>query len=141
MTSPSPHDQLLIAAAERMVPAADNSGLKRRIEDMPPAARRLDWDEDGTPLPPSSVVYLFRSHDRDFPLWDQIKTQERLQAVKEAPDQFELLTLFTVPVDDLARSPLATILEARLHLDRIKAATEKAISGMREVARETAGRP
>jgi hypothetical protein len=114
---------------------------QRRIVDAPLPGRRLDWDEDGTPLPPSSVVYLFRSHDKDFPLWDQIKTQERLQTVREAPEQFELLTLFTVSVDDLARAPLTTIVEARLHLDRIKAATEKAISGMREVARETAARP
>ncbi|WP_137171403.1 hypothetical protein [Massilia sp. HP4] len=123
------------------LPAPDTDALQRRVDDMPPAARRLDWDEDGTPLPASSVVYLFRSRDRDFPLWDMIKTQERLQIVREAPEQFELLTLFTVPVDDLARTSLAKILEARLHLDRIKAATEKAISGMREVARETAARP
>ena len=123
------------------LPSPDADALQRRVDDMPPAARRLDWDEDGTPLPPSSVVYLFRSHDKDFPLWDLIKTQERLQLVQEAPDQFELLTLFTVPVDDLARNSLSVILSARLHLDRIKAATEKAISGMREVARETAARP
>lgn len=124
---------------ENSTPAPD--ALQRRVDDLPPAARRLDWDEDGTPLPASSVVYLFRSHDKDFPLWDLIKTQERLQVVQEAPDQFELLTLFTVPVDDLVHRPLQTILEARQHLDRIKAATEKAISGMREVARETAARP
>lgn len=122
-------------------PAPAPDALQRRVEDMPPAAARLDWEDDGTPLPASSVVYLFRSREAGFPLWDEIKTQERLQLVQEAPDQFELLTLFTVPVDDLARSPLTVILDARLHLDRIKAATEKAISGMREVARETAARP
>lgn len=122
-------------------PAPAPDALQRRVEDMPPAAARLDWEDDGTPLPASSVVYLFRSREAGLPLWDEIKTQERLELVKSAPDRFELRTLFTVSVDDLVRAPLATILEARLHLDRIKVATEKAISGMREVARETAARP
>ena len=114
-------------------PAPD--ALQRRVEDMPPAAARLDWEDDGTPLPASSVVYLFRSREAGFPLWDEIKTRERLELVQAAPERFELRTLFTVSVDDLARSPLATILEARLSMDRIEARTKKAIDEWRESQR------
>lgn len=122
-------------------PAPAVDAPHRRFFEAPQSVRRLEWDEEGTPLPPSSVVYLFRSHDKDFPLWDLIKTQERLQLVREAPEQFELWTLFTVPVDDLVRAPVTIIADALRRKDRIEMACEKAISGMREVARETAARP
>lgn len=141
MTSTSPNDQPLIGAGERIVPAADNREMMRRLDDAPLPNHSLDWGEDGSPLPASSVVYQYRPYDERHRLWSDIKTEELLAYVRSAPERFELRTLFTVSVDDLARAPLATILEARLHLDRIKAATEKAISGMREVARETAARP
>lgn len=120
---------------------APDPTLQRRVDDLPLPVQPLEWGDDGTPLKPSSVVYFRRPVDKRFPLWEQIKTQERLAETKAAPERFELLTLFTVPVEDLARAPLATIMEARLHLDRIRAATEKAISGMREVAREMAVKP
>ncbi|OIJ42024.1 hypothetical protein [Massilia timonae] len=123
-------------------PAPAPDALQRRVDDLPLPGQPLYWGEDGTPLPPSSVVYQYRPQaDERHRLWSDITTQELLAYVKAAPERFELRTLFTVSVEDLARAPLATILEARLQLDRIKAATEKAISGMREVARETAVKP
>lgn len=114
---------------------------QRRAFEPTQQPRHLEWEEGGTPLPPSSVVYLFRSRDADLPLWDKIKTRERLDLVKSAPERFELWTLFTIPVDDVARAPTAAIADALHRLDRIEAAAAKAISGMREVARETAARP
>lgn len=141
MTSTSPHDQRLIADVERIVPAAENRVLMRRVDDLPLPSHPLEWGDDGTPLPASSIVYQYRPLNKRYRLWHDIETQERLDFVRANPEHYELRTLFTVSVDDLARAPLATILEARLHLDRITAATEKAISGMREVARETAARP
>lgn len=107
-------------------PAAAPDALQRRVEDMPPAAARLDWEDDGTPLPASSVVYLFRSREAGFPLWDEIKTQERLELVQAAPERFELRTLFTVPVDELWRAPLVTILSHLAALDKAKVARDAA---------------
>jgi len=109
-------------------PAPAPDALQRRVEDMPPAAARLDWEDDGTPLPASSVVYLFRSREAGFPLWDDIKTQERLELVKSAPDRFELRTLFTVPVDELWRAPLVTILSHLAALDKAKVARDAAVA-------------
>ncbi|WP_314435838.1 hypothetical protein [Massilia timonae] len=112
--------------------AVSGAELQRRVDDLPLPAQPLEWGDDGTPLEPSSVVYFRRPVDKRFPLWEQIKTQERLAETKAAPGRFELLTLFTVPVDDLARAPLVTILEARLSLDRIEAKTRAAIDGWRQ---------
>ncbi len=115
--------------------------LQRRVDDLPLPGLPLDWGDDGTPLEPSSVVYFRRPLDKRFPLWEQIKTKERLAQTQAAPERFELLTLFTVPVDELARGSLVPIMEARLRLDRIEAATARAVEGMREVAREMAVKP
>lgn len=108
-------------------PAPATDALQRRVEDMPPAAARLDWEDDGTPLPASSVVYLFRSREAGFPLWDEIKTQERLELVQAAPERFELRTLFAVPVDDLARAPMSTIITAQAELDKARRARDAAV--------------
>lgn len=115
--------------------------LQRRVDDLPLPVQPLEWGDDGTPLEPSSAVYFRRPLDKRFPLWEQIKTQERLAETRAAPERFELLTLFTVPVDELARGSLVPIMEARLRLDRIEAATARAVEGMREVAREMAVKP
>lgn len=112
------------------------NALQRRVDDMPLPGKPLYWGEDGTPLPASSVVYQYRPQaDERHRLWSDITTKELLTYVQAAPERFELRTLFTVSVDDLARSPLATILEARLSMDRIEARTKKAIDEWRESQR------
>jgi hypothetical protein len=120
------------------VPAPE---LQRRVDDHALPDRPLDWGSDGTPLPASSIVYLYRPHAGGFPLWAEIKTQERLAEVQASPDHFELRVLFTLSVEDLARGALVPIMEARLRLDRIKKATDQAISGMHDVIRELAVKP
>jgi len=120
------------------VPAPE---LQRRVDDHALPDCPLDWGSDGTPLPASSIVYFYRPHAGGFALWAEIKTQERLAEVQTSPDHFELRVLFTLPVEDLARGALVPIMEARLRLDRIKKATDQAISGMHDVIRELAVKP
>lgn len=115
---------------ENITPAADT--LQRRVDDMPLPGHSLDWGEDGSPLPPSSIVHLYRPLDERHRLWSEIKTQELLAYVQAAPDRFELRTLFTVPVDDLARSQLVPVMDARLRLDRMNAAARQAVAGIYE---------
>lgn len=115
--------------------------LQRRVDDQALPDCPLDWGSDGTPLPDSSIVYLYRTRAGGFAMWAEIKTQERLADVQASPDHFELRVLFTLPVEDLARGVLVPIMEARLRLDRIKKATDQAIAGMHEVMREMAVKP
>lgn len=114
---------------------------QRRIGDMPLPGYSLEWGEDGTPLQAPETVYQYRPNDPRYRMWSDIETRELLEYVKSEPARFELRTLFTEPVGDLARAPAAAIADALRRKDRIEAACEKAISGMREVARETAARP
>ena len=115
--------------------------LQRRADDQALPDCPLDWGSDGTPLPDSSIVYLYRTRAGGFAMWAEIKTQERLADVQASPDHFELRVLFTLPVEDLARGALVPVMEARLRLDRIKKATDQAISGMHDVIRELAVKP
>ena len=115
--------------------------LQRRVDDHALPDYPLDWGSDGTPLPASSIVYLYRPHAGGFALWAEIKTEERLAEVQASPDHFELRVLFTLPVEDLARGALVPIMEARLRLDRIKKATDQAIAGLHDVMREMAVKP
>lgn len=112
---------------------------QRRIDDLPLPAHQLQWNEEGTPLAGTSVVYLYRPRDERFARWADILTQEHLLEVKAAPERFELRTLFTVPVDELARSPITLVAAAQTKLDIIKAATSAVIANMRAVAREIGG--
>ena len=129
MTSTSTHDQPMIRAGERILPTAENSELMRRVDDLPLPGHSLDWGEDGSPLPPSSVVYQYRPlADERHRLWSDIKTQELLAYVQAAPDRFELRTLFTVPVDELWRAPLITILSHLAALDKAKVARDAAVA-------------
>jgi hypothetical protein len=130
-----------IREGESIISAADNRDMMRRLDDQSLPSAPLDWGNDGTPLPPSSIVYLYRPHAGGFALWSEIRTQERLAEVQASPGHFELRVLFTVPVEDLARGALVPIMEARLRLDRIKKATDQAISGMHDVIRELAVKP
>jgi len=114
---------------------------RRRVDDMPLPDRPLDWDDEGTPLASTTVVYLYRPRAEQFKRWDDIRTQEHLLDVQAAPDRYELRTLFTVPVDELSRSPLALVAAAATKLDIIRAGTGAAIANMRAVAREIAELP
>ena len=114
---------------------------RRRVDDMLLPDRPLDWDDEGTPLASTTVVYLYRPRAEQFKRWDDIRTQEHLLDVQAAPDRYELRTLFTVPVDELSRSPLALVAAAATKLDIIRAGTGAAIANMRAVAREIAELP
>lgn len=110
--------------------APETGEQQRRMDDLTLYGQSLEWVDDGTPLPASSIVYLRRPRDQRFPLWELIKTQERLAEAQTASGRFELLILFTVPVEDLARGQLVPVMEARLRLDRMKDATSKVMTGL-----------
>jgi len=127
-------------AAEN-APALAPEQMRRRVDDLPLPGRPLEWDDEGTPLEGSSVVYLYRPRAERFPRWAEIRTQEHLLDIQAEPTRFEIRTLFTVPVEDLARAPLTLIAEARMKLDRIEAAQGKAIASFRAVVAEIARQP
>lgn len=113
-------------------PASSPDALRRRLDDLPLPDHSLDWGEDGSPLPPSSVVYQYRPRaDERHRLWSDIKTEELLAYVQAAPERFELRALFTVPVDELWRAPLVTILAHLATLDKAKVAREAAVVKLR----------
>lgn len=142
MTSTSTMEKLpVIAEGERIIPAADNCNMMRRLTDRDSPSEPLDWGQEGTPFESTSVVYLYRPLNDRFARWNDIWTQEQLLDVQAAPDRYELRTLFTVPVDDLVRAPVAAIARAQTKLDIIRAATGAAIANMRAVAREMAEQP
>lgn len=109
---------------------------QRRFDDHALPDRPLDWDDEGTPLASTTVVYLYRPLNEQFKRWADIRTQEHLLDVQAAPDRYELRILFTVPVEDLARAPLAHVAMARTRLDTIQRAAGAAIANMRAVACE-----
>lgn len=101
---------------------------QRRVDDLPLPGQPLYWGEDGTPLPASSVVYQYRPQaDERHRLWSDIKTEELLAYVQAAPERFELRTLFAVPVEDLARAPMTTIITAQAELDKARRARDAAV--------------
>lgn len=108
-------------------PAPAPDALRRRVDDLPPPAQPLQWGEDVTPLPASSVVYQYRPHDERHRLWSDIETEELLAYVQTTPERFELRTLFTVPVDDLARAPMSTVITAQADLDKARRARDAAV--------------
>jgi len=109
-------------------PAPATDALQRRVDDLPLPGHSLDWGEDGSPLPASTVVYQYRPRaDERHRLWADIKTEELLAYVQAAPERFELRTLFTVSVDDLARAPMSTIITAQAELDKARRARDAAV--------------
>lgn len=130
----------MISAGERIIPTADNAALMRRVDDFPLPSRPLDWDEEGTPIE-GSVVYLYHPRGERFVRWAEIRTQEQLLDIQAAPDRFEIRTLFSVPVEDLARSPISLVAAARIKLDIIERATGAAIANMRAVAQQLGAKP
>jgi len=112
----------------------------RRIDDLPLPARALDWDEDGTPIE-GSVVYQYHPRNERFARWIDIRTREQLLDIQAQPERFEVRTLFTVPVDDVARNPITLIAAARVKLDIIERAAGAAIANMRTVAQQLGGQP
>lgn len=111
----------------------------RRFDDQALPEHPLEWGSDGTPLPDSSIVYLYRP--RGGVLWAEIKTQERLADVQASPGHFDLRVLFTLSVEDLARGTLVPVMEARMHLDRMKKAAAQVVSGLHDVIRELGVKP
>lgn len=104
---------------------------QRRVDDLPPPAQPLQWSEDATPLPASSVVYQYRPHDERHRLWSDIETEELLTYVRATPERFELRTLFEVPVADLARAPMSTVAAHVVALDKAKVARDAAAVQLR----------
>lgn len=82
--------------------------------------------DGGTPLPVSSIVYFASERSAVEDQWTRLTSQENLAAVNANPEQFKLLTLFTVPVDELARSPIAHVARAQAELDKIERRRAKA---------------
>ena len=113
----------------------------RRFDDQALPDHPLEWGNDGTPLPELSIVYFYRPIAGRFPMWSEIKTQERLADVQASPGHFELRVLFTLSVEDLARGTLVPVMEARMHLDRMKKATAQVVSGLHDVIRELGVKP
>ncbi len=113
----------------------------RRVDDLALPEQPLEWGNDGTPLPPSSIVYFYRLRRGGLDLWSEIKTQERLASIQAQPDTFELRVLFTLSVEDLARGTLVPVMEARMHLDRMKKAAAQVVSGLHDVIRELGVKP
>ena len=109
---------------------------QRRFDDHALPDRPLDWDDEGTPLASTTVVYLYRPLNEQFKRWADIRTEEHLLDVQAAPDRYELRILFTVPVEDLARAPISHVAMARTRLDTIQRAAGAAIANMRAVACE-----
>jgi hypothetical protein len=130
----------MVHAGEQIIPAADNRTMLRRLSDKLPG-QPLDWGGDGTPFEGSTVVYLCRVRDALPVRWSEIHTKEHLLDVQAEPTRYEVRTLFTVPVDELSRSPLALVAAAATKLDIIRAGTGAAIANMRAVAREIAEMP
>jgi len=124
-------------AGERIIPAADNAALARRLHDLPAAYQKLEWEEE-TPFGPASVVYLYRLRDEPSRNWAHIKTEELLLEVKASPDRYDLWTLFTVPVDDVSRSPRAHVAMAMTRMDIINASAGAVKANLRAFLRETA---
>lgn len=99
-----------------------NHEPQRRIEDKR-SNEHVHWkDADGDrQLGASSIVYMARSRRSEGDEWTEIKTQENLAALQDNPEQFEVRTLFTVPVDLLSRAPISAVAAARAALDKLEA--------------------
>ena len=74
-------------------------------------------------LASSSVVYFCRTVGAISETWERVTSHESLAAIQADASQYELLTLFTVPVDDVARAPVSTVARARAELDLIERRT------------------
>jgi len=111
---------------------------RRRVDDLLLPERPLEWGDEGTPFESTSVVYFYRARIWNDSRWAEIRTQEHLLDIKQAPDLFELLTLFTVPVDELSRSPITHYAAAQTKLDIINAAAGAVKANLRAFLRETA---
>jgi len=109
---------------------------QRRFDDQALPGRPLDWGDEGTPFDGSSVVYFCRIRNALPVHWHEIRTKEHLLDVQADAARYELRILFTVPVDDLARAPIAHVAMARTRLDTIQRAAGAAIANMRAVACE-----
>jgi len=124
------HEAPMIHAGERIVPPAENQQLMRRLTDRALPGRPLDWDEAGTPID-GTVVYQYHPRAERFPLWADIRTREHLLDIQAQPERYEVRTLFTVSVDDLARGPLSRVSAARERLDQIEKVGGATIASMR----------
>lgn len=116
--------------------------LQRRVDDLPLPGHSLDWGEDGSPLPPSTVVYQYRPRaDERHRLWADIKTEELLAYVQAAPERFELRPMFTMPIDEVVRAPSVVVLTALAALDRSRSEAEAAKAKLRAALAALGGMP
>lgn len=116
--------------------------LQRRVDDLPLPGHSLDWGEDGSPLPPSTVVYQYRPRaDERHRLWADIKTEELLAYVQAAPERFELRALYKESIEDLVRAPSVVVLTALAALDRARSEAEAAKSKLRAALAALGGMP
>lgn len=121
-------------------PAPDTP--QRRVDDLPLPVHSLDWGEDGTPLPASSVVYQYRPQaDERHRLWSDIKTEELLAYVQAAPERFELRALYKDSIEDLVRAPSVVVLTALAALDRSRVEAEAAKAKLRAALAALGGMP
>jgi hypothetical protein len=93
---------------------------QRRADDQALPGCPLDWGIEGSPLPPSSIVYQYRCASWTDGLWMDINTQEFLDKVKSRPGIFTLRTLFTASMDDLVRAPNVVVLTALAVVDQAR---------------------
>jgi len=94
-----------IREGERIVPAADNRELMRRLaEHAYPGVTG-----PATPLAPSSALDQCRVLSDPLRQWVDIETEEMLDYAKARPEVFEIRTLYEMPVDELVRSPNFTV--------------------------------
>lgn len=99
--------------------------LQRRADDSR-ASEPVNWNGVATPLPDLSIVYLARHRANDTNTWIEIKTEEELADAHRSPNEIELRTVFTVPVAELARSPVSIVMRARVALDGLERRIAKA---------------
>ena len=117
----------MMCSGERIVPAADNRELMRRLaEHAYPGVTG-----PATPLAPSSALDQCRLLTDPLRQWVDVETEEMLDYAKARPDVFEIRTLYAMPVDELARAPNFTVRAALDVIDQARRDRKVAASKLR----------
>jgi hypothetical protein len=126
-----------IREGERIVPAADNRELMRRLaEHAYPGVTG-----PATPLAPSSALDQCRLLTDPLRQWVDVETEEMLDYAKARPDVFEIRTLYAMPVDELARAPNFTVRAALDVVDQARRDREAAALKLRAALAILEGMP